>query len=396
MHGCEPPTKISLVTGKEAYAFAKTDQDFLDLEEHENPAVQALVAARLGHKSTIAETRTERLLAISRLSWPNVPHTSKPPPALMPVPLRYAGAHTHRLSGDWKLNLQNLPKYERSPEGKLVPAPLRRALIAKKGKSVIAVDASQIEARLVAWFCQQEDLLKQFAAGEDVYANFATQLYGYPVGKQVPGTERERFIGKTVILGAGYGMGWVKFQRTVRIASGGQIDLDDIAALDVVKAYRATYPMIPTMWNKLAMIIESTLYGGAPEKIHPVSFEQQEIVLPSQLRLFYCNLRRESDQWVFEYGGRTKRLYGGALLENIIQALARIHVMDAALRLRRRGLQLALQAHDELVYVVPDNDVGPTKQILLEEMRRCPTWATNLPLDAEVKCGPNYGDLKVI
>jgi hypothetical protein len=81
-----PPRKISPTTGKETYAFAKTDEDFVALQEHEDPAVQALVAARLGNKSTIEETRTQRFIDIG---------TRGP----LPIPLRYYAAHTGRWGG---------------------------------------------------------------------------------------------------------------------------------------------------------------------------------------------------------------------------------------------------------------------------------------------------------
>src|SRR5262249_52483959 len=70
--GVDPPVKVSLTTGKQTYAFAKTDQGMADLEEHEDPQVQALVAARIGVKTTLEESRTERLLKISHLAWPAV------------------------------------------------------------------------------------------------------------------------------------------------------------------------------------------------------------------------------------------------------------------------------------------------------------------------------------
>src|SRR5208282_3763294 len=94
-------TKIS-DAGNEIPAVAKSDQFMKDLEEHEDPRVQAVVAARLGVKSTLEEKRCERLLAIARLPW----QIAGLPPGTMPIPLRYAGAHTHRLSGDWKINMQ--------------------------------------------------------------------------------------------------------------------------------------------------------------------------------------------------------------------------------------------------------------------------------------------------
>src|SRR5215207_2648826 len=93
--GIEPPMKLSPATGELTYAFAKSDPSMIELAEHENQYVQALVAARVGHKSTIEQTRTEKLLTISRLEWPD---GSK---GWCPIPLRCSGAHTHRLSGDW-------------------------------------------------------------------------------------------------------------------------------------------------------------------------------------------------------------------------------------------------------------------------------------------------------
>jgi hypothetical protein len=84
--GVEPPTKISLTTGKEAYAFAKTDEAFKALEEHPSVEVQGLVAARLGNKSTLEETRTERFIGMADRGQ-------------FPVPLRYYGAHSGRWSG---------------------------------------------------------------------------------------------------------------------------------------------------------------------------------------------------------------------------------------------------------------------------------------------------------
>ena len=114
-------------------------------------------------------------------------------------------------------------------------------------------------------------------------------------------------------------------------------------------------------------------------------FERGAVLLPSGLRLHYHDLQQVSgergQQWVFNYGGEPKKLYGGKLLENIVQALARIVTMDAALRIRKR-LELALQVHDELVYVVPDHMVIEVKRILHEEMCRRPTWAPELPLAA--------------
>lgn len=382
--GVEPPTKMSLLTGKETFAFSKTDPAFMDLLEHDEPQVQALVSARLGLKSTLEETRTERFMSIARLTWPGKQQ------ALMPMPLRYSGAHTHRLSGDWSLNVQNMPR----------GGALRRALIAPPGHVVLASDASQIEARIVAWIADQLDLVQQFANGEDVYSSFASKVFDKPINKKEH--PAERFIGKTAILGLGYGLGWTKFQRTVKMQSKAQagklIDLSDEEAIKIVQTYRTAYDRIPAVWRMLNDNINVIASGNGSFSIGPCVFEKGSILLPSGLRLHYHDLKYSNDEWTYTYAGKPKRLYGGALLENIVQALARIVVMDAAARLRARmamfDVQLALQVHDELVYVVPEEVAKVCEQMALDEMSTRPSWAPTLPLAAEASYGKSYGDAK--
>lgn len=378
--GCEPPTKISLTTGKETYAFAKTDQAFMDLEEHENPDVQALVAARLGIKSTIEETRTQRLIEISHLTWKGNQR------GLLPMPLRYSGAHTHRLSGDWKLNMQNLPR----------GGTIRAAIKAPEGHSVVAVDASQIEARIAAWFCGATDMTNAFANKEDVYSSFASKVFGREINKKE--NPVERFIGKTAVLGLQYGLGWQKFQKTVAMQSKAQVKqeviLSDAEAAKVIETYRTTYHPIPKMWSRLNNLIPR-MTGDMYEEVGPIIFLKNQIKLPSGLFLNYHELQNKEGQWWFTYGGKPKYLYGGKMLENIVQALARICVMDAAVRVRKRiGQQLHLQVHDELVYVVPNAIASSVKQVVYEEMCRRPQWGVDIPLDAEGDIGPSYGDAK--
>lgn len=382
--GVDPPTKISLTTGKETYAFSKTDQDFLALEDHPDPQVSALVAARLGVKSTIEETRTQRLMSIASLTWPGNGQ------GWMPMPLRYSGAHTHRLSGDWKLNMQNLPSRGNTA--------IREAIIAPPGHKVLACDASQIEARIAAWFAGQNSMVDAFANGEDIYSQFASTVFGYPVNKK--DNKVERFIGKTAILGLQYGLGWQKFQKTVALQSkaqvGTEIKMSDEEAAKVVQLYRNTYSAIPAMWNQLNSYIPRMTSVGFSALLEPVVIGHERVKLPSGLYLHYHKLNNKNGQWWFEHGGVPKYIYGGKMLENIVQSLARICVMDAAVRVRLRApwLQLHLQVHDELVYVVPEGKAEEAERIVMEEMRRRPEWGQDIPLDAEAGVGASYGEAK--
>ena len=378
--GVEPPTKISMTTGKEAYAFAKTDQDFIDLEEHENSEVQALVSARLGVKSTIEETRTERFISIANLTWPG--NRS----ALMPMPLRFSGAHTHRLSGDAGLNMQNLPR----------GGALRRSLKAPKGCVVMSVDASQIEARVAGWFCGATELVTAFAAHEDVYSSFAGDVFGYQVNKKEYPVER--FVGKTGVLGLQYGLGWPSFQNTVALQSKSQVGhevlLSDVDAARVVSTYRGKYWQIPAMWNTFNGLIPR-MTGALHMQMGPVVFHRERIELPNGLCLHYHELQHEDGEWRFKYGRRSKRIYGGAMLENITQALARIIVMDAAVRIRQTtGKCFALQVHDELVFVEKEDRAQDLMDYVIEEFRKPPSWGLEIPLDAEGIIGANFGECK--
>ena len=175
-HGVTPPTKTSTSTGETTYAFAKNDLAFTKLLEHENPKVVALVEAKLNVSSSIEETRAQR--------FNNLCHVGG---GRLNVPLRYSAAHTHRFGGSDRLNLQNLPR----------TSALRDAIVAPPGYSLVVVDASQIEARMLAWYAGCTSLTGAFAAGEDVYSSFASTAYGRPVNKS--DNPEERFVGKTCL-----------------------------------------------------------------------------------------------------------------------------------------------------------------------------------------------------
>ena len=191
--GVVPPTKISTTTGKETLALAKNDEEFKALADHPDERVQALVAARLGNKSTLEETRTERLLGIAERG-------------LIPVPLSYYAAHTGRWGGADKLNFQNLPS--RGPNA----GTLKKSILAPEGYVIGDCDSSQIEARVLAWFAGQDDLVEFFeknngeiAAGVkkkdmkyDPYKIMAAAIYQEEV---LDITDPQRFVGKTTVLG---------------------------------------------------------------------------------------------------------------------------------------------------------------------------------------------------
>ena len=370
-------------TGRRIPAFSKTDPFMTELlaydraDETVNYRVQTLAMARLAHKSTIEETRCERLLNIAKLPWPDWLGVKKP---LMPIPLRFSGAHTHRLSGEWGQNMQNLPRDSSKSK-------LRTSILAPPGHKIIAADLSQVEARCLACFAGQTDLLDQFRNNEDVYANFGTRLFDRPISKTT--TPHERWISKTAVLGLGYGCGVMRFDRMVT-TSARQFNIpleglfDERIAQKAVDFYRNTYSRIPAMWYRLDRLIEGVLLSDNRTQevpLGPVTIMSRRIELPNGLFLRYDTTTEEE-------------LYGARAVENIIQALARIVLMQSGLHLARQGLRWVLSVHDELVFCVPENDVETAKVIIHNAMTRSPEWMPELPLAVEIGVGTNYGSCR--
>lgn len=400
--GVDPPTKWSPKKEAVVYAFAKTDREFTDLAEDEDPLVQALVGARLGHKSTIEETRTERFIGVAEVQWSPASHGAMLPcvadqPLRMPFPLRYSGAHTHRLSGEWKLNLQNLRR----------KSPLRRALKAPPDYEVVSADAAQIEARVVCEIAGAKRVLNDFRMKNDPYTRLAEVIWSVQTNAFHKDTHPdERFVGKTGVLGLGFGMGPPKFIVTCW-NQGRKVITPEVSA-KAVKAYRQDYaPEVPQYW-KLAERMIDCMIRGESMVAGPITVIGQRIILPNGMALHYNNIHRETrpapwgrgqttEQAIFTFGDRPVYLFGGKLTENIVQALARIITMQAALRIRRMypKIPLAGQVHDQLIYVVHKSESRAfLDQVLIPEMCKAPDWLPNIPLDAEGAIGANLLDAK--
>ena len=385
--GVEPPTKISPTTGKQTWAFAKTDQGFLDLLEKGTPKVQALCNARLGIKSTIEETRTENLIGVS--------HRGK-----LPIMLNYYGAHTGRFSGGDKLNLQNLPRN----------GAIRSALTAPVGHKLIACDSSQIEARVLAHLAEQDDLVEAFRQGRDVYSEFASEVYGRKITKE---DKLERFVGKTCILGLGYGMGAEKFRNTLSLGMGGMsVDIDHYEAQRIVMLYRDKNHRIKDLWQRCQSALSGMIAGRDGAISSYVSYDKQGILLPNKLRIQYPVLNHTENNFRYISDSRTYRkvmsarvkgeeipqnnwtyIYGGKVVENIVQALARIIVAEQMVSLGQ-SYHVSFQVHDELILCVPVPNLTHARQLVERRMSTPPIWAKDLPVACESGVGDNYGEAK--
>jgi DNA polymerase len=273
---------------------------------------------------------------------------------------------------------------------------LRTSLVVPTGYAVVTADLGQIECRLAAFVCGATNLLQEFRDKKDPYALLATEIFGFPVDRKTHIIEG--FIGKTGILGLGYGAGAPKFDSMVTtMARSAGIDLQGrwslALALDSVHAYRNRYHMIPQGWRTLDRILETAWLGkSGPVRFGPIVISPGKVTGPNGLSLVYNKPRYEDSEYWYNYGRFKHKIYGAKLLENIVQFLARIVIMNAALRLNAKGIRFVLQAHDELVFIERSDTIEQTKQIIHAEMVRPPSWAPNLPLAADVKSGPSYGE----
>jgi len=372
--GVTPPTKISLTTGKETLAFAKSDEAFKALADHEDDRVQAVVAARLGTKSTLEETRTQRFIDIGKRGT-------------LPVPVRYYAAHTGRWGGDDKINLQNLPS--RGPNGKK----LKRSILAPEGYTLIDADSAQIEARVLAWLAEQDDLTSAFANGEDVYVKMASRIYGV-AEEEV--TKDQRFVGKTTILGAGYGMGALKFQSQLN-TFGQEVELDE--ARRIINIYREANWKINQLWrncqNMVRHMVNGDSYQVGRKGVLKVLGSERGIVLPSGLLVHYDDLSAEQSENGLEYSYKTRRgrtrIYGGKVTENVCQAIARCIIGEQMLQIAKR-YRVVLTVHDSIVACVRDEEVAEAQAYVEQCMRWTPDWAEGLPINCESGTGKSYGD----
>jgi DNA polymerase len=419
--GCVPPRKVSKTTGKEAYAFAKNDALFQALLNSDNEDISIVCEARLKVKSTLERTRAQRFVDIAERGT-------------LPVPLNYYGAHTGRWSASKGsgLNLQNLKR------GSF----LRKSIQAPEGYTLVVCDLSQIEPRVLAYLSDYQPLLDIFASGQDAYAAFGAQMFGIP-GLNKKDHADLRQSAKSALLGCGYGMGWASFAAQLLTGFLGapptmydktfakqlgvtSQDVNDfigweknmemmaaiphtcsdkdllthcLAAKKIIDIYRNKSQDVVNFWELCNSLLRNSMYQGFPYVHKCLTFDKERILLPSGLALKYPQLTGDADekgriQWSYGADEKSRRkLYGGKIVENVVQAVARCVMTDGMLRIQKR-YSCVLTVHDEVVVLVPENEAEEAEAWVLEQMVKDPAYMPGIPLDAETGCNKRYGEAK--
>ena len=369
------PMKISPTTEKETYALAKTDAGFIALQESDNPVLQELCAVRLGTKSTIEETRIQRFIDIGTRNN-----------GLLPIPLKYYGAHTGRWAGSDKVNFQNLPSRDVKKKA------LKNAILPPPNHVVINADSSQIEARILVWLAGQHDQVELYRQGKDVYCDFASRVYKKTITKK---NNKERAVGKTCILGLGYGTGHIKLKGVLKLNAG--IEVNEIESKRLVKLYRELNHEVVKLWDECDRALQDIASWPADRLPYYLGsgkcllVEPKGIKLPNGLYITYPNLQRGKDG--FEYKSRrgTISIWGGAVVENVVQALARIVIGEQMIQINEK-YRPALTVHDAVVCVTTKATAQESLDYIMGIMSIAPTWAEDLPIACEGAFGDSYGD----
>jgi DNA polymerase len=416
--GVDPPTKISKTTGKQTLALAKNDAHFQALLNGENEDVALVCEARLKVKSTTERTRAQRFLDISQRG-------------ALPVPLSYYGAKSGRwtASKGSAINMQNLKR------GSF----LRKAIMAPEGYQLVVGDLSQIEPRVLAWFADYEEMLDIFRSGADAYASFGAQMFN------IPGLSKEshpdlRQSAKSALLGCGYGLGWASFATQLLVGflgappvrytkdfakklgvdkeyvekfldnkenlekmadiphtcTDGELLIHCVASKAIIDIYRRTAQPVVSFWEMCTEMMSRCLINGEEMQYKCIMFRKGEIELPNGMKLLYPDLRQIKDEdkkthWV--YGADATKLYAGKITNNIIQGVARIVMTDGMLRVQKR-YPVKGTVHDELICVVPDEEVAEAKTWVLAQMTVEPSYLPGIPLNADGGAHRRYGMAK--
>ena len=380
---------------KQIPALAKTDEEFLALQDHPTPLVATVAAARLDAKSTILQTRIQSFLDAAGAH----------PDDKVPIPLRYYGADTTGRWSGWGYNPQNLPRV--NPKSPKPSDALRKSLVAPPGHMVVVADLSGIELRVNHFLWDVSSSTKLFRAdpgGADLYIDFARQLYG--IGPEVADKDfpkDKRQVGKVAHLGLGFGAGHLTFQKVAKLMGG--VDITEDESRDIVDTWRSAYPEIVKGWRTCHKALTPIMNGNTGKAVDPwgMVFPIAEGLQTPKGVIRYPDLREEDNEdpddnrKEFWYGtGRHKaRIYAGKIDENIVQHLARCVIADNALEVQKvLGINPALMVHDELVYVVPEVDAKMVLDVVQDIMRTPPCWWPELITWSEGDIAESYGEAK--
>jgi DNA polymerase len=359
-------------------AFAAKDDFMRNLLEHESDRVRALAEARLGIKSTLLQTRAATLGWMARRGEGG--EIGNGP---MPVYLNFCGARTLRDSGGDGSNWQN---FKRGSD-------IRKAIMAPPGYLLAPIDASQIECRVLNTLANQEDVVERFKNGHDPYIPIASEFYGRPITRN---DTLERGTGKQAELSCGYGCGPPKFRDTARLGIyGPPVDLTIDQAGKFVDLYRRSHRQVVDYWTEgnfcLRRMNEGIDYDWGIFKVRNKRIYLECRPLIYDTLEWYIDPEKGDKYWRVKTRKGWEKLYGAKLIQNLCEAVSRLIVFQAGLRIQAKGHRILCRTHDELLILLAnDGQQEYHLQECITEFEKTPDWLPGIPLAAEGSLGERY------
>lgn len=282
---------------------------------------------------------------------------------------------------------------------------IRTAFVAAPGYTLVDADFSAIEARLIAWLAGEEWVLEVFRTHGKIYEAAASQMFGVPIEKIQKGQPEYEYRqrGKVATLALGYGGGLPALINQGALRAG--IAQDDLP--DIVNRWRSANPHIVQFWSTVEAAARETVNTGrCVELANGLTFARERdhfndfltIGLPSGRKLFYVNPHMGRNRYgkpALCYMGLNDKnkwasieTYGGKLVENITQAVARDCLAFAIENLEKAGFPIVFHIHDEIVIETKPERARLDK--VIEIMRQTPPWAQGLPLNADGWVNPFF------
>jgi hypothetical protein len=405
-----PPTKSADEEGYEAWE---------TLYAPKNPWIKAVSAWRSVNKLYATFSTLKRRLR---------------PDGTLPFALKYFGAHTGRWAGDAKINFQNMRKQpifgnenrlmeanekrifaamEEHEETGKYPAwvssatDFRALIVPRPGKKMIACDLAQIEPRVLAYISGNTDLLQKIRDGYGVYEAFARSTMKYTGPKfdaAFKKTDQYKLY-KIQVLQLGYGAGWEKFISTALKEAGLDLTEGDPEFIEIEDPYTHQKKQVPGYGAKSREIVKgfrdasplvTAMWAQADDGFRRSVGEDYVATLPSGRKMRYENVcgsiviekdkvtgkPRRNTKYSATIGGKRRLFYGGKIIENIVQAIARDVFANHIVSMDTLGWRNLFSVHDEAVLEVESSVAASDVQ---REMSVCPDWLQGCPLAAEAK-----------
>ena len=275
-------------------------------------------------------------------------------------------------------------------------ADLIRSFVHVPGEMIGVADYSSIEVVLLWWAAGAVTQMHEFDKGKDPYKMFASKQFGVAYEKV---TKAQRQLAKPPVLGGGYGLG----AKTLReYAAGMGVEMSAEQCESAIRHYRDAEPEVVSLWHGLQGAMTATIETGRPHRYHHIRFSMRDqaciMHLPAGTEITYWNARIVPGRFegttaiayegINQYTGQWDDLltWGGKLVENAVQSMARDVLVYGLQRAKAAGLDVILHVHDEIAILIR----SLYDMVALQNAMTTPPWCADAPIKVASHTCPAY------